>query len=453
MRRRQQRLPTAPADVEAAPTARGLRGVLTSLRRRRGLAGDTGWAAAGELAKTGSALLIVYLLATRLGPAEYGYFAGIQALIATIATLSYVWIGFLLLQEVVRDGRPSADAFASGLALVGITSGAAVVVAGVLGLFLLPGVTTAVIVLFAVGELVGLGVVTVAASLVQATVSYSSSIRVRIQFLVLRVVAVIGLAFAGDLSLFAVALSYCVVGLLSAAGVLVWVRIRHGVSLRPRVPHWAEIRTGMSYAGTLLSNAVQEDSDKILLVRFGDPAVAGLYAAAYRLVQMAMLPVRALLASSHRTFLEHDPDEKGQHVRRSLRFTAPAAVYSVLAVVILVVAAPLVPRILGESYAGTTIMIAWLAPLIVLRGVSLFAFNGLMGLRRNGARLAIAVSTGLAAGVGGVLLIMGYSWRGAAVATLASEVLFVVLTWLALVHYQRRHDSIAQTPVSARAAT
>jgi O-antigen/teichoic acid export membrane protein len=123
-----------------------------------------------------------------------------------------------------------------------------------------------------------------------------------------------------------------------------------------------------------------------------------------------------------------------------VRFTALSAAYGAVAVVVLVVAAPLIPVVLGDAYRQTATMLPWLAGLVLLRALSLFAFNGLMGLRRNGARLAIIVCSALAAVIGGVVLITGYSWQGAVLATFISEIVFVSLTWLALVHVQRRHD-------------
>lgn len=418
--------------------------------RRGGLAGDTAWATGGEVVQLVATLLIFYLLTTQLGPADYGYFAGAQALVATLATLSSAWVSLLLLQEVVRERRPAAEVFSSCLALAWVTGIAALLAALLLTPVLLPGVPVAAVLLLAVAELFGAGAVALSAAHLQATVSYPSSIRVRLLFVALRAVAVVALTLLGDVSLLDVATTYAAVSVVTGLATFGWVAVRHDVSLRPRMPAWAEWRSGMSYAGTLASFAVQEDSDKILLVRFADPAVAGFYAAGYRGVQMAVLPVRALLASSHRRFLEHDESQTGQHVRRSLRFTAPATAYSVLAVVALVVGAPLVPAILGEGYEQAAAVIPWLAPLVLLRAVSLFGFNGLMGLRRNGVRLAIVACTGLVAAVAAVVLIPLWSWQGAAAATVLSEVVFVALTWAALVHFQRRHDRSARSGAGRR---
>lgn len=161
---------------------------------------------------------------------------------------------------------------------------------------------------------------------------------------------------------------------------------------------------------------------------------------AYRAVQLALVPIRALTASSHRAFLHHDRDAVGEHVRRSSRYTAVAATYGAFAVILLWVCSPAVPAILGREYDAAPTMIALLAPLVILRALSLFAFNGLMGLRRNGVRLVV-ISTSAALNVLLNAGLIHYSgWEGAALATLASDLFFVVATWWALVAFQRRHD-------------
>jgi O-antigen/teichoic acid export membrane protein len=405
------------------------------------LARDSVWAVVSEAFQLVATLTVFYLLTTQLGPSQYGYFSGTQALVAILATLSHSWIALLLLQEIVREGRPAARVFGTSLSLLGATGLVALAMAGVLGHLLLPGAGILVVLLFAIAELFGLGVVFVSAALLQATVSYAASARLRITFLAVRLTAVVALAVADHVSLVSVAVAYCTVSVACGLGALLFVAVKQGMVLRPEVPTRAEVRSGLGYAGTLAAFALQEDSDKILMVRLADPVTAGLYAAAYRGVQIAVVPIRAVLASSHSRFLEHDPRARGQHLRRSLRFTGLAVAYALVAVVVLVVAAPLIPVLLGDAYAQTARMLPWLAGLVVLRALSLFAFNGLMGLRRNGARLAIILCSALAAVVGGAILISGYSWQGAVLATVVSEMVFVSLTWLALVRYQRRHDS------------
>lgn len=418
---------------------RGLRGFLRSRMGR--LAGDTVWATSVEVLTLASSIVVMYVITTRLGPADYGYFVGVQALVATLGMLSYASVTQVVMQSIVRDREEPSAAFSRSLGL--LCGGTTLTLALGLGLrpLLFPHLPVAVFAPLLVAELVGSGVVALAASYLQALDSYRRSVAIRLVHLVLRSLAVLLLALVGSLSLASVAWCYCLLGLGAGGAVLLQLWQRDGLSVRVVRPTGREVRDSLSFAVALLSFSVHEDADKILMVRLADPVAAGMYAAAYRAVQVAVSPLRALVAASHRRFLEHDPDRVGQHLDRALLYTRFSAAYGAVASVAVFAAAPLIPEVLGASYAGSVTMVRWLAALAMLRGMGVFAFNGLMGLRCHGQRL-LAVGTGavVAAVVSG-LLIPVWSWRGGAVGTLVAESVFLTLCWVTLVRQQRRHDA------------
>ncbi|WP_138733989.1 lipopolysaccharide biosynthesis protein [Modestobacter excelsi] len=411
-------------------------------RRRFGrLAGDTGWAFGAELLTLIASLLAMYLISTRLGPADYGQFVGAQALAATLGMFSYASVGQLLLQGVVRDRRPAEEVLARCLTLLVGSTAVAMAAGFLLRPLLFPQLGLLVFTLLTLAELVGSGVVALASSHHQALDAYRLSVALRMLLLVLRAAALLLLATGQALSLEAVAWAYGTLGLLAAAAVLVHLRAHNGHRLRLAWPTRTDVRDTFSFSAALLAFSVHEDADKILLVRLADPVTAGLYAAAYRAVQVAVAPLRALQAASHRRFLEHDPTRRGEHVQRSARFTALGAGYGCLAAVAVVLVAPLLPVVLGPAYAGSVEMVRLLGVLVLLRGLGMFCFNGLMGLRAHGTRLlAVGSAAAVAALMCGVFIPL-WAWRGAVAATLVAELVFVVLSWAALVRLQRRHDA------------
>jgi O-antigen/teichoic acid export membrane protein len=411
-------------------------------RRTAGrLAGDTAWAASVEGLTLMSSLLVMYLITTRLGPAEYGYFVGAQALVATLGMLSYASVTQLLMQAIVRDREEPQQAFSRCLGLLVVATTSTLSLGWLLRPLLFPELPAGVFALLAIAELVGSGVVALAASYLQALDAYRQSVRVRLLLLVLRSLSVLLLAVLGGLSLASVAWAYCLLGLVAGAAVLGHLRLRAGLSLRIARPSVGDARDASSFAAALLSFSVHEDADKILMVRLADPATAGLYAAAYRAVQMAVAPLRALVAASHRRFLQHDPDVPGEHVQRSLHYTAAGTAYGAAAAAGVFLAAPLIPALLGSSYEGSVPMVRALAALVLLRALGAFAFNGLMGLRSHGARLIAVGAAALVAGTLSGVLIPVWSWWGGVAATLVAEVVFLCLCWGALLRHQKRHDS------------
>ncbi|MGY1904484.1 MULTISPECIES: lipopolysaccharide biosynthesis protein [unclassified Modestobacter] len=399
------------------------------------------WASSVEALTMISGLVVMYLITTRLGPADYGYFVGAQALVATLGMLSYASLSQLLMQSIVRDREEPHGAFARCFALLCCATSAMLVIGFSLRPLLFPELSTRVFLLLAVAELIGSGVVALGASYLQAMDLYRQSVVARLVLLVLRSASVVLLAVLGGLSLEAVGWSYCVLGVLAAGGVLLHLRLHDGLSPRWQRPTVRNFRDAGSFAAALLSFAVHEDADKILMVRLADPVTAGLYAAAYRAVQVAVAPIKALVAASHRRFLQHDPDRKREHLQRSLNYTAVGAAYGTLAAVAIFFGAPLLPSVLGSSYEDSVQMVQVLVLLVVLRGLGLFSFNGLMGLRAHGARLVAIGSAAAVALVLNAVLIPLYSWWGGVTATLLAEGLFVALTWVALVRRQRGHDA------------
>ena len=422
---------------------RGARGRAPALwhRMARRLAGDTVWAAIVEGVALVSSLIVMYLVTTRLGPAAYGHFIGAQALIATLGMLSYTSVTQVLMQGIVRDRLHPDDAFARSMGSL-VAATAATLAAGLLlRPVFFPDLPAHVFALLSVAELVGAGVLALCASHLQALDAYRESVLARLVLLVLRSLSVLLLAVLGDLSIESLAWSYCVLGLATGAGALAWLRRRAGLSLRICRPTLGEVRDTLSFAAALLSFSVHEDADKILLVRLTDPGTAGLYAAAYRAVQVAAAPLKALVAASHRRFLQHDPDRTGEHVQRALRYTAPSAGYAAAAALAVFIGAPALPAVLGASFSGSVPMVRALCGLVLLRSLGVFAFNALMGLRSHGSRLLAVGSAATVAAVLTAVLVPMWSWWGAAVATMVAELVFLGTCWGALVREQRRNDA------------
>ncbi|SHF61769.1 Membrane protein involved in the export of O-antigen and teichoic acid [Geodermatophilus nigrescens] len=396
-----------------------------------------------------SGLVVMYVISTRLGPEAYGFFVGAQALVATLGMVSYAAVAQLLMQGIVRDRRPPQQVLSACLTLLAAAAAAAFAVGLALQPLLFPGLALQVFVLLAVAELVGAGVVSLGAAYLQAMDRYRHSVLVRLVLLVLRTSTVVVLVTGGQVSLIAVAWTYCVLGLLAAGTVLGQLMWRERLSLRPAVPRRRDVGDGASFAGALLAFSVHEDVDKILMVRLTDPATAGLYGAAYRAVQVAAAPIKALVTASHRRFLQHDDDRKGEHVRRSFRFTLLGTAYGLTAGLIVVMAAPLLPLVLGEDYEGSVDMVRVLAALVVLRGLGGFAFNGLLGFGAHGHRLVVITGAATTAAVLTVVLVPHLSWLGGALATLMAEAVFVLGSWAHLVRRQHRHDSAVTEADSA----
>lgn len=445
-------MPPTPADDREHQSRRR-----SSYRRGASSAGPSGalaqetlWAGVSEGAQLISSLVIFYLLTTQFRPALYGLYAGLQAMAAMLATLSSASVLMFILQEAIRERRAIADVLPVSLTLAlggGVLMTAA---AGLFGPLLLRSLSWELIAAFMAAEVVAVAGFNVATGAVQAVAGFGPAARMRTAYLVVRLASVAALSASGRMSLPSLAATLLVVN--AAVGGIALVRVSHrfGAPIRLARVTSADVRRGLAHASVLAGFAVQEDSDKTLMVRFAPVVDAGVYAAGYRAVQLAVLPVKALLFATHNRFLLVEEGVRAQHLRRSARFTVAAVAYAGVAASTLFLAAPFVAEVLGSQYEESVEVVRLLAPLVVMRALSLFAFNGLLGLGRTGVRVGAMWAGAGANVVGNLLLIPHYSWRGAAAATILAEATFAVISWSALVYYQRREDALAPSPLLER---
>jgi O-antigen/teichoic acid export membrane protein len=433
--------PDAPSE-EGGSGSRGLR--QKALGVWRGYIGsggkDAGLGLVMEISTVLSAMVTFGSLTTKLGPIGYGYYAGVMGLVGLLSTFGGAWVSMVLLQNAVRDKQPLNWATRSATSWTTLATVVAMVGAVALGPTILPQVSLVAILAFVAAEVVGDQAVQLAASVVLVKSSFSMSSRIKLVYIWVTTFVLLAQWLTNSVTLLSVGIGQLISALIVGAGSLIVCEKHFGVPIRFGRPEVLDIQRGTLYALVLGSFALQEDADKTLLVHYHKTVDAGQYAAAYRIVQVALLPLRAAMSSTHWRFLQHDEDALGQHRKRSVKVTIPAVAYGASAVVGMVVLAPLVPHILGHKYAGTVIMIRALALFVLLRSMTLFAFNGLIGLGRNGWRTGILGFSSLVNVGINLALIPTMSWRGAVIATLVSESIFMVLTWIALLHFQRGHD-------------
>ena len=106
----------------------------------------------------------------------------------------------------------------------------------------------------------------------------------------------------------------------------------------------------------------------------------------------------------------------------------------------IVLAAPLLPLVLGDEFQGSVQMTRVLSGLVLLRALSVFPLNGLLGLRRTALRTALTACGAAVSITLYFLLIPRWGWTGAATGTLIGEGSLVVAAWIALFVCQRRDD-------------
>jgi O-antigen/teichoic acid export membrane protein len=409
-------------------------------RRGDGVAGDTMWGLLLEAAALVSTIISVPVLTRELRPEGYGTYAAIFGVLAVVGGFSYSGVMLTMLHSTIREREDSVAAGRSCLTLTWALG----ILGGIVGFFVLRAVvdeiSTGTLLAYLAAELLAAATLEFAASWVQATHGFAPAVRFRLLQPLCRIVVLVGLFVAGAISITNIAVGNLAVFSVVTLGALGWLRRAKGATFgfgRPRIEH---LRGIGAYSCPIAASAIQNDADKAVLKANDFDRDTGLYAAGYRVVQLSLVPMRALVAATHNRFLHHDENAKGEHVQRARQMTLVALVYSVVAAVGVVILAPYLTFIVGDEYEDYVPMARLLVLFLPLRCLWAFAFNGIMGLGRLGVRATIVM---ISAGISLVLyivLVPTMSWKGAAIGTFVGEGALAVMSWWALLHYQQVHD-------------
>ncbi len=154
----------------------------------------------------------------------------------------------------------------------------------------------------------------------------------------------------------------------------------------------AGLREGFYFSTSLSAQTIYNDVDKTMLARLATLDAAGIYAAAYRLIDMAFMPVRALLAAAYPSFFRRGNQGIGGSLSFARELLPKPLVYSAAVAAGLALGAPLVPLILGADYARTTEALRWLSLLPLLKTCHYFAADALTGAGHQGLRTLLQVA-------------------------------------------------------------
>jgi O-antigen/teichoic acid export membrane protein len=97
--------------------------------------------------------------------------------------------------------------------------------------------------------------------------------------------------------------------------------------------------------------------------------------------------------------------------------------FSVVAAIVFLVAAPLLPVVLGPAYASSVEVVRALCLLPLVLGAQTLISDALTGAGHQGVRASIQVLAALTACALNLVLIPAMGWKGAVIASYASQVL------------------------------
>jgi O-antigen/teichoic acid export membrane protein len=410
-----------------------------STTRSDRLVANTAWMCARSglrLVLHGASFVVV---ARVLGAAGYGEFIAVAALAAMLAPFGSFGTGNLLVRNVSRDPATLAESWNTALVTTAASGLLLTTALFVIATYAVAGTPVALVVLVGVADLVFAQFSDICGKAFQARQRLDVTASLDTMLSAAKVVAALGLV-AVVAAPTPVIWAWFYAG-ANAAAALVSIGVVY--ALHGRLPLRLSVtiraaREGLFFALSQWAQAFHKDIDKMLIVRFSGLQAAGIYAAAARIVEVAFTPVYSLLAATYPGFFRHGAAGIGATMAFARPFVLGGALYGLGIGLALALAAPVLPHVLGDSFAGSVEAMQWLALLPLLRALHYVAGDVLTGAGYQRLRTCLQVVVGGAVVGLAVWAIPRYSWRGAAGAAVASNALLVAASWAAIVVMRRR---------------
>jgi O-antigen/teichoic acid export membrane protein len=380
---------------------------------------------------SGNGLALVFqaayfvMMGRMLGSREYGALVGVVALVGSLGQLSSVGMEMVLLRNVSRDRDSFGETWGRALVVSAAGAVALLVLSVAYAHWFLPASLRPLVPWIALadgllGKLIQLG-----SRALQGANDAARSARLNALGNGGRTVtAAVLLLLAHTMHRQVGALGWVHVYWIGSAAVAAyggWTVTR--VLGLPRFVRfgWREAFEGVPFSLSSSAISIYNDLDKTLLVSMGMSYAAGIYGAAYRVIDVLSTPVYSLYAAATPRFFREGAAGVSGVVRLSRRMLSWTLPFGLLAAVGVVVGAPVMPWAFGRSFGGSMAVLQWLCLLPLIRGVQ-YAF-GTAITASSSQWLRTATQAG-AAGVNlglNLVLIPRWGWQGAALASLLTD--------------------------------
>jgi O-antigen/teichoic acid export membrane protein len=367
------------------------------------------------------------VIARSLGASNYGAFVGVVALVGIVFPFGTLGSGNLLIKNVSRDKALFATYWGRALFTTAVSTSILFAAVAILSRFLLPAAIPLRLVFLVSGaDLFGMSFITMCAQAFQSfeRLNWTATINVLIS-----TSRLVGALILVSIDRHPSALEW---GYLYASTTAVVVIVSLALaSFKIGFPHFnwrrpaAELREGFYFSVSFSAQTIYNDIDKTMLTRLGSLDAAGIYGAAYRLIDVSFAPVWCLMAAAYPNFFRMGAEGITTTLVYAKRLLLRALTYAILAAVCILLFAGVVPYVLGPEYSRTVEALRWLSLLPFLKALHYFLSDALTGAGYQAVRTSIQAGVAVFNVAINFWLIPAYSWRGAAWASVASDCLLV----------------------------
>jgi len=393
------------------------------------------------------------LIGRTLGSHEYGAFVGVVALVNVLSQFSSVGMEMILVRNISRLRESFAVTWGSALQISTYGFVILLALALLIGHFVLKPELQRLILYIALSDALFGKLVQLASRAFQGAGLLSETARLTALTNIARAISALGLFFLATFAHL-------------HADALLWTRIYWATSLVTAIIafglvtkqlgwpkfgslHLRDLADGVSFSLSSSSISIYNDIDKTFLASAGQLYAAGIYSAAYRIIDVASVPIYAMYTAATPRFFrggQRSVEDAATLATKLLRRTVP---YGIVLALLLFAGSPILPYVIGSSFRGSVQALRWLCLLPLIRGLHYAWGTTITGSSSQWYRTGTQL---LAAGANlllNILLIPRWSWQGAAFASLLTDAGLAAASYLVVQHLRtKKHTSgaaIAET--------
>jgi O-antigen/teichoic acid export membrane protein len=405
---------------------------------------DSAWMMGGQFFAMAFQAGYFVLIGRAIGSAQYGAFVGVASFVSGLGQFSTVGMDLILIRDTSRDRSRFESTWGMALEIAALGFVVTSVIALLTGQLFLKGGIYWLIPGIAVSDLLFAKIALLASRAFQSVGNFASSAKM---------MAMTNLTRA----LTAACLYLYTLRSHQPATAQMWTNIYWMSSLVPAIigvwlvcsgigmPRWTRIDRkslveGLGFSVSSSSISIYNDVDKTILVSMGQIQAAGIYSAAYRIVDVASTPIYSIYSAAFPSFFREGAKSVRDALRLAIKVSRRTIPFSLAAAAVMALCAGLLPHILGRSFAESVSALRWLCLLPLIRSLhyaaGMIITSSVSQWYRTAQQVAVAVlNLSL-----NLILIPRYSWQGAAAASLLSDGALAAMNWIAVVYLMRRQE-------------
>jgi O-antigen/teichoic acid export membrane protein len=411
------------------------------------LARNAGWMFAGQGLSFVVQGVYFVVLARLLGNAQYGILAAAFALVSLVSQYSTMGSGLLFLRYVSPDHSRFREYWGNILLSTAVLGTTIVLALHWGGRWLVGADSAAVLVLLAIGDCLCLQLASCVSQIFQAFEKMRITATLNLLTNLLRLILAAGmLALLHHATAWDWAIASLVVSIIAAATAFVTVTVKFGWPKFVPSLLFKRIGEGFIFAVSGSTTNAYNDVDKVMLGHYGMTVANGIYSMAYRVINIATMPMMSIYAAAFPRFFREGVNGARSTEPFARKLLKRTLLLGIAAAVGMFLFAPVIPFLVGKGFKESVSALRWLCLIPAFRCLHVSAGDAMAGAGYQKYRLGSQFVAAASNFCLNLYLIPHYSWVGAAWSSLLTDGGLAAMNWTLLLWLKR--SEIARMPIA-----